>query len=152
MQRGPIGPLRMPARALNWPDFTPPQRPEFAPPLTHLAKSATGPSKINATALRASISSSRPSSIGIRSISATPLPNCAPMANGSVTIYLSISRRSAGSILRSTATTFGRPRSYNTPSGPSETRGSSCSMPLSVRSWEDSTMTSGLALQSQLSH
>jgi diguanylate cyclase (GGDEF)-like protein len=36
MQRGPIGPLCMSAILPNWPGFTPPRRPEIAPPLTSI--------------------------------------------------------------------------------------------------------------------
>ena len=35
MQRGPIGPLCMSAIQLLWLGFTPPRRPEIAPPLAH---------------------------------------------------------------------------------------------------------------------
>ena len=106
-----------------------------------LAKSATGLSKIKATALRASISSSPPSFFRIPSIWDTPLTNCAPVAKPFPMICSPISHRSDGSTSPSTAIMFGRPSRYKTPSGPYEAPGPTSSMRLRVRFLEDSTMT-----------
>jgi TnpA family transposase len=108
---------------------------------TALAKSAIALSKINDIEPLVSISSSRPSSFGIRSTSATPLLSRARVVSESATICSPISRRLAGSTSPSMETMFGRPSRSRTPSGPSETRDPSYSMRLRVQFWEDSALT-----------